>query len=951
MSEHAWVHDNLTAYVAGGLDAAEGERVEAHAAECETCAATLRDARALDHRLDALFAAARPAPALEDRVIQALRKAPLPARPFAPWTKRLAWGAAATVALGATGAGVSQWANPDALPLPGVAQSEAVVVASQSPGQRAGGRFEQPPSEEQLKGIVGETLGTDWMPANQSNAIRSFSADGRYPSFLGFGTPAAGQSQITDGTSNSFWMADGSVRNVPSSSIGYAWNPNGQGGFGGGLGGFGGGGLGGMMGMAGGGPPTGMAQNTVVDGRTTPAKRSHIQYGTHQPRTQDMTVLNGEKERDEESEKTHLDPSSTGPAQTTPPPSTKEPPAVTSFNPDQHRAKLDEAKTDPNSDNEGKDQKENKKSEGNSQQPGRTEPAKGESKPPQSAPEQPAARKVIRSGDIQFEVPSFDSAAAAVTKLVTNIKGAFVATVNSDKLPNGKVQGSLVVRVPPEHLDGLVLDLRRELGKDGELKGLKIGSQDITKQYYDLESRLKAAKTMQERLLQIIKDGKGEIKQLLEAEKELGVWRTKIEEFEGEIRYYNSVVALSTLTVSLAEKEIRAAAVVVEHDVVDTGVEVEDVDKAREQTLAAVADAKGSVTQATMKQFQAGQYNATLVFEVPADQAGPLRDRLRQIGNMVRLEIKTTKEAEGGQATRDAKVRRGDTQFLVSLYNVTTVAARETAKVDIAAPDVPAAYRALQDAVAKVKGRVITAQLDENDRNNVTAQLDFDVRRADEPAIQNALTAAGEIVSRNVVRAQMPDDSTKLTDAKVQYQTRLHNVNRIRPRELFSLRIEVADVDATAAVFAAQVKEVSGRVLGAETKQEPAGRMLAAVAYDVPLTAAPVLVEQLKKAGTVRAQESTRNPQAPEGKLAVARVTVWLSNAEPIVAKDEGLWPQVRTGLGTSLRFLLFSLSWLIFGVLVILPWALIAYGIYRLARRLFPSPPPSAPAPATPAA
>ena len=49
------------------------------------------------------------------------------------------------------------------------------------------------------------------------------------------------------------------------------------------------------------------------------------------------------------------------------------------------------------------------------------------------------------------------------------------------------------------------------------------------------------------------------IKQLLEAEKELGVWRTKIEEFEGEIRYYSNLVSLSTLTITLAEKEIRAA--------------------------------------------------------------------------------------------------------------------------------------------------------------------------------------------------------------------------------------------------------------------------------------------------------------------------------------------------------------------------------------------------------
>ena len=189
------------------------------------------------------------------------------------------------------------------------------------------------------------------------------------------------------------------------------------------------------------------------------------------------------------------------------------------------------------------------------QQPDRP-PTPSRSRPPRK----PAGAKVIRTGDIEFEVESFDSALATVTKLVTGIKGAFVGTVNSDKLANGKVKGSIVVRVPPDSLDPLVLDLRKELGKGGELKGQRIGSQDITKQYTDLESRLKAARTMEQRLLQIIKEGKGEIKQLLEAEKELGVWRTKIEEFEGEIRYYANQVALSTLTITLAEKEIRAAA-------------------------------------------------------------------------------------------------------------------------------------------------------------------------------------------------------------------------------------------------------------------------------------------------------------------------------------------------------------------------------------------------------
>src|SRR5207244_13268012 len=93
----------------------------------------------------------------------------------------------------------------------------------------------------------------------------------------------------------------------------------------------------------------------------------------------------------------------------------------------------------------------------------------------------------------------------------------FVATGNSEKRQNGKVRGTVVVRVPPDRLDTLLLKLRAL----GDLKSQRIGSEDVTKHYTDLESRLRAARTMEERLLKIIKEGKGEIKDLLQAERQL----------------------------------------------------------------------------------------------------------------------------------------------------------------------------------------------------------------------------------------------------------------------------------------------------------------------------------------------------------------------------------------------------------------------------------------------
>jgi len=566
-------------------------------------------------------------------------------------------------------------------------------------------------------------------------------------------------------------------------------------------------------------------------------------------------------------------------------------------------------------------------------------------RPPEPNPES-TRRIVLRSGDMEFEIESFDAATATVTKLVLGVKGAFIATINSDKLTNGKVKGAITVRVPPEHLDGLVLDLRRELGKGGELKGVKLASQDVTKTYTDLESRLRAARTMEQRLLQIIKEGKGEIKQLLEAEKELGVWRTKIEEFEGEIRYYANLAALSTLTITLTEREIKAAAAITEREGVQAGVEVEDVDKAYQQLLGAVAEIKGRILKSELKQLSAGQFNAALAFEVAAESSGPVRDRLRMLGRVARLEIDRTVQTEGGTLPSGAKSKRGDTLFLVQLYNLANIAPRETAALQVATSDVSAAYQALRDAVAKTTGRVLTAQLNEQDRQNVSAQFDFDVRRADEGAVRAALDAAGEVLSRQVTRAAETDS---VTDTKVLYRVAFVSAGRVKPRETITLTVEVADVDGTATLFAAQVAEVKGRQVDVKLDRDSNGRVTAALVFEVPLTAADGLVGRFKSAGAVRAAQSARDPQAPEGRYATARLLVTVTNVEAIVPDGDGLWSKVRKGLSVSAAVLLTSVTWVVFGLCVVLPWAVIGFGGYRLVRRLV-TPAPTAPAPTAPA-
>jgi hypothetical protein len=438
---------------------------------------------------------------------------------------------------------------------------------------------------------------------------------------------------------------------------------------------------------------------------------------------------------------------------------------------------------------------------------------------------------------------------------------------------------------------------------------------------------------METRLLAIIKDGKGEIKQLLDAEKELGVWRTKIEEMEGEKRYYDNLAALSTLTITLAEKEIKAAAGITESEVVQTGVEVEDVEQAFRDALAAVAAANGRVTKSDLKQVSSGQFNATLNFEVAPDAAGPVRDRLRQLGRVARLEITRQATADTGTVTKDAKVKKGDTRFEVQLYNVTAMQPRETITLRVATPDVPAGFKAVREAVEKTKGRVFVAALSVGDKAPTTAQLDFEVKRTEEAAVQTAVAAAGEVVARDTSRVAEADG---VTDSKVLVRMQLLAPYQLAPRETTALVVEAADVDAAGAVLTTAVKEAGGRVADSGTSTDRGtGKITARYVFDVPLAAAAGITEKAKGAGAVKVNQVSRNQSAPEGRYATARLDVTFATPDRIVAPDDGLGPQVQKGLRYSVAALLASLSWLLFGLLVVLPWAVVLYAGYRLVLRL----------------
>ncbi len=560
MSEHTWFQENLASYNADGLSIEERERFDRHRVACSACAQLLADARGFDEAMDKLFAPIRPAHGFENRVIDNLRSAKSRRK---VWSRgmRFVAGVAALIVLGVLGSIFQGFMNAGGLPFPGTEPS-VKQVAQIGLGLQNEQRTQGRTHTSLLGGIIGGKVKEE-----KTGDISSLQAElsDRLSEIDRLGGEHKNITTYSVKDSPPTLERTESKKELPGVRIIRGTNP-----------------LPDKLTLW---PPQGpsqMDENTNF-GRQPKQDSGYFQpprlpvTATQAPALQAGQVIPGAQEA-------------------------KKAKVLNNY----PVADLVVPYDTPSSSTSAMNQ---------AQELRKAFPIVDQIT---QAPPESSTLKIIRTAEMEFEVDSFDAAVTGITRLVSGIPGGFVLTKKSDKLPNGKVKGVVVVRMPPEKLDKFLLNVRQDLGKVGELKSERVAGQDVTKHYTDVTSQLRAARAMEERFLQMIKTGKGEIKDLVLAENELGKWRTKIEEMEGEIRYYNNQVGLSTVTITAYEKEIQAPASLMVTEKRRVQLEVDDVEKAQAAALAVVAEAKGRVSKSELKQHPGGQLQAILQFEVCA---------------------------------------------------------------------------------------------------------------------------------------------------------------------------------------------------------------------------------------------------------------------------------------------------------------------------------------------
>src|SRR2546427_7798073 len=115
------------------------------------------------------------------------------------------------------------------------------------------------------------------------------------------------------------------------------------------------------------------------------------------------------------------------------------------------------------------------------------------------------------NASVHLEIVSFDDVVQKITAFANEERG-YVATTSSEKQANGKLRGEVIVKVLPENLDRFLQKIRGL----GELKNQTLGTEDVTKAYFDTDARLKNAHVMEQRLIDILKTKTGKVADLLQ---------------------------------------------------------------------------------------------------------------------------------------------------------------------------------------------------------------------------------------------------------------------------------------------------------------------------------------------------------------------------------------------------------------------------------------------------
>ena len=164
-----------------------------------------------------------------------------------------------------------------------------------------------------------------------------------------------------------------------------------------------------------------------------------------------------------------------------------------------------------------------------------------------ATPKEKFNQMVIKTCSISVEVKEYNAASKEIEKIMKE-SGGYIENSSISTSSDNRKSGQIVLKIPAANFETAL----EKMEKVGKILGKSIRGENVTEEYYDIESRLKNAETTQQRILTFLEKAKN-AREAVEVQHELDAVSEKIERFKGRLKFLSHSVGFSTITMNVGE--------------------------------------------------------------------------------------------------------------------------------------------------------------------------------------------------------------------------------------------------------------------------------------------------------------------------------------------------------------------------------------------------------------
>ena len=163
----------------------------------------------------------------------------------------------------------------------------------------------------------------------------------------------------------------------------------------------------------------------------------------------------------------------------------------------------------------------------------------------------PNIQKIIVTSRVRMEAKDMDKTIATILEMLTKY-GGYVQTssINQDINESSYRYSTIVVRIPANNYDAFL----NESLQSGNVLSVDTTTDDITTDYYDLQSRLESLRAERERVMEFYNQADN-VSELLQIEERLSEIDSEIAAGEIRMQNYDLLTTYSTITFNITEEK------------------------------------------------------------------------------------------------------------------------------------------------------------------------------------------------------------------------------------------------------------------------------------------------------------------------------------------------------------------------------------------------------------